>query len=354
MKLLAIIVALGLEQWRAAGWRRALENLYVRFLRRLEVLFSTRPNTWLATIAALSPVILVFIIDTITGLAWWAYPVWCVLLLYFLMGFRHFSHAITEINENLQAGDIPAARQSLYRWQGGDCATLTSDQIAKRAIETGLIAAYRNVFGVFFWFCILGGAGAAFYWMLNLISREWARPMSGENVSMPSALRAEMGRAARWLLFVLDFLPIRFLAFTFAIVGDFENTILQWRALSDEYAVFDNTSNENVLMAAAAGALRVSGWHPKPVDTGDDTQSTPNSADSPAGDDADAHPDFKEDTDSDLFTASLFTEEAAHGNVPISPSVLPCAIGMVWRALLFWLILVGLLTIAGFIGVGLL
>ena len=36
MKLLAILAALGLEQWRAFDWRAALERAFVRYARTLE------------------------------------------------------------------------------------------------------------------------------------------------------------------------------------------------------------------------------------------------------------------------------------------------------------------------------
>jgi adenosylcobinamide-phosphate synthase len=343
MKFIAILVALGLEQWRIAGWRRASESLYVSFLRRLEVIFSSDRNTWLTTVAALSPVVAVAIIECLAGQLWWVYLVWSVLLLYFLMGFRHFSHAVSDINDALQEGDLPAARQALQSWQGGHTFTLTSTEVTQRAIEGGIVAAYRCVFGVFFWFCLLGGPGAAFYWMLNIISREWAAPLMGTETNPLSESRGTMGRAARWLLFLMDWIPIRVLAFTFAIVGDFEDAIYQWRALPDEYALFDNSTNENVLLATAMGALGVT-WQPQMRSAASQVVSADDAIHDEGFDDHDVKLDEKPSANEDLGAPPV--------GEPLTPAALTPAIGMTWRAIIFWLLLVALLTLAGLWQVG--
>lgn len=364
MKFLAILIALGLEQWRIASWRRASENLYVQFLRKLEVFLAPGRNTWLVTIAALLPILVVALIDYLSSAAWWLSLIWDVLLLYFVMGFRHFSHACAEITESLKDGDVMAARAALYKWQGGDTSMMTSDEIAQRSIEGGIIAAYRNVFGVFFWFCILGGWGAAAYWMLNLMAREWAQPVAGLNVSTLSEERGKLGRAARWLLFLADWIPIRVLAATFAIVGNFEDAVYQWRALPDEYALFDNTANENVLLATAMGALGVT-WNPSmravPASVngveiheeamfGDESESgepREDGASQPAEESAPTETPVAPDATAYGSKEDKVDLGAPPVGQPISPAALQPAIGMVWRALIFWLAIVALFAVSG-------
>ncbi len=351
MKLLAILAALGLEQWRLASWRGGAERLYTDYLRWLEVRM-TGWGPWLATVAALLPVLLVIGVDAVMAPVWLLMLLWSIVLLYLLMGFRRFSHAVTEITESLQNGDLPMARKALYDWQGGDSLSLGSDEIALRTIEAGALAAYRCVFGIVFWFAVFGPAGAAFYWMLALVAREWSDNPAGEDVTVLTAARAELGRVARWLLFILDWLPVRFLAFSFAIVGDFEDAIYQWRIQPDDYAAFDNTANENLLLATAFGALGLTWTRRAPV-------AAPSSGDAlepvaATSAEAAVKEGEKDGVARDLPAGVGEDRPATNGDdlgpppesVPVTPGVLPSAIGLVWRALLFWLGLVLLLTIA--------
>jgi adenosylcobinamide-phosphate synthase len=340
MKFLAILVALGFEQWRLASWRCGAERLYTGYLRWLEVRMINL-GSWLATAAALLPVLLVVVMDVLMTQVWYLMLVWSVVVLYLLMGFRRFSHAVTEITESLQNGDLPTARKVFCGWQGGDSLTLSSDDIALRAIEAGVLAAYRCVFGVVFWFLVFGPAGAVFYWMLALVVREWGENSAGEDITVLTTARAELGKAARWLLFVLDWLPVRFLAFSFAIVGDFEDAIYQWRAQPNTDVAFDNTTNENLLLATAFGALGLTWVRREPAAN----LSKPVVAASTEA--------MAEDGESGL---ALKVDDATEENketlgpppesMPVTPGVLPSAIGLVWRALLFWLGLVLLATVA--------
>ncbi|MDR1530116.1 MAG: regulatory signaling modulator protein AmpE [Burkholderiales bacterium] len=343
MKLLAILAAIGIEQWRTAGWRRDFENLYIRYLRRLEVMLSGG-GTWLATLLALLPFLAVLLIDQLLMPVWWLWLLWSVLALYLMMGFRHFSHYLTQIREALNEGDLPTARQALYEWQGGDSHSLSSNEIAARAIESGALAVYRNVFGILFWFFIFGASGAAFYWMLAAISREWVENLVGEDVSPVSATRAEFGRAARWLLFLVDWLPVRCLAFTFAIVGDFENAIYQWRALPDDYGLFDSVNNQNVLLATGMGALGLS-WMPAPVATTSSPSETKEKDTRQTAEDAG---NIAPEDDGTVTAPEKSNDDLGEppSGAQITPGALPSAFGLSWRALLFWLLVIAIVTVA--------
>ncbi len=73
------------------------------------------------------------------------------------MGFRRFSHAYTEIVAALKAGDIHAARRALAGWRGSGAGDLSSSEVAKLAVERGLLDSYRQVFAALFWFTVLPG-----------------------------------------------------------------------------------------------------------------------------------------------------------------------------------------------------
>ena len=82
-----------------------------------------------------------------------------MLVLYALMGFRRFSHAISAIIAALKSGDLAAARRALAAWRGATTSELSSQDVARLAIERGLADAYRQVFAVLFWFVVLPGPG---------------------------------------------------------------------------------------------------------------------------------------------------------------------------------------------------
>ncbi|MGH8714473.1 MAG: cobalamin biosynthesis protein, partial [Casimicrobiaceae bacterium] len=168
MNIIAIVVALGVEQWRSFRWRGWLQQAFVRYAGWLERRFNGGAAQQGATAAvlALAPPVLV------AACGFWAFDrvnpllgiAWNVLVLYLLVGFRHFSHAFGAIAEALKSGDAIAARRRLAAWRGIDASAASAEDIPKLAIEQGLEDSYRHVFGTLFWFLVLPGpAGAVFY-----------------------------------------------------------------------------------------------------------------------------------------------------------------------------------------------
>ena len=316
MSLLAILAALGFEQWRAFDWRAGVERAFVRYARMLERKFNggTQQHGMFALIAAVAPPVLVA-----AALFWLADAVhWSlgllmnVVVLYFLMGFRRFSHAISAIVVALQAGDLPTARRVLTAWRGGSASDLASPEIARLAIERGLVDAYRQVFAVLFWFVVLPGpAGAVLYRAAALLADEWKGPVPGVEPSALVQSRGDFGRPARRLLSILDWIPVRLTALSFAVVGDFEDAVACWRTQAHLWSREDGGLAIGVLLSSGGGALGAQLGGMLPTLAGD--------------------PDVRPD----LGTGD-----------PVEPDVLPSAVGLVWRALVLWLLVVLLITLA--------
>ena len=316
MNLVAILIALGLEQWRAFQWRASVERAFVRYARYLERnLNGGRVDQGvLATLAALAPPLVVA-----GGVFWLAYRVhplfglvWNAIVLYCLMGFRRFSHAISTIIAAFRDNDVIAARRALAAWRGGYTVELTSQDIAKLAIERGLIDAYRQVFAVLFWFAVLPGpAGAVLYRATLLLAQEWRGPETGEDETPIARSRAVFGEPARRLLWLLDWIPVRLTALSFAVVGDFEDAAWCWRTQPPAWAAQPGGIDTGVLLASGAGALGVQLGGPI-VEPGSEPVGRP---------------------------------ELGTGETP-EPEVLPSAVGLVWRALVLWLLVILLVTLA--------
>ena len=171
---------------------------------------------------------------------------------------------------------------------------------------------YRQVFATLFWFAVLPGpAGAVLYRAAVLLAQEWRGEAKGADTTPIAQSRAVFGRPARALLWLLDWIPARLTALSFAIVGDFEDAAFCWRTQAKSWADEEGGEHAGIVLASGAGALG--------VQLGG---SCPRWAASPT---------------SGPSSVSATAPEA---------DLLPSAVGLVWRALVLWLLLMLLLTLA--------
>jgi len=316
MNLLAIIVALALEQWRSFQWRGSVERAFVAYVRGIERRLNggTQALGAIATVLAIAPPVL-------GSLAvWWllagVHPVlglaFNVLVLYALMGFRRFSHAISAIITALKSGDLVGARRALAGWNGAMTSELSSHDVARLAIERGLADAYRQVFAVLFWFVVLPGpAGAVLYRAAALLASEWKGALPGDDMTVLTRSLQLFGRPARVLLQILDWIPARLTALSFAVVGDFEDAAFCWRTQAHAWPEAHGGEAIGVVVASGAGALGVQLGGSLPG----------------YGGQLDLRP------------------EIGTGD-SVEAEILPSAVGLVWRALVLWLLLVFLPSLA--------
>ena len=178
MTALAIIIALGLEQWRTFRWRGGSQGLAGPLRKDARAPIQRRRGAAgrdrrRACAGARDDCRRVgyWVLDRIEPLLG---LVWNVAILYLLVGFRHFSHAFGAIVEALRAGDAMTARRRLVAWRGSDVSAAAAEEIPKLAIEQGLDDSYRHVFGTLFWFVVLPGpAGAVLYRLTALLADQW-------------------------------------------------------------------------------------------------------------------------------------------------------------------------------------
>ncbi len=316
MNLLAVMAALGLEQWRAFRWRVAIERAFVGYARWIEERLNggTTQQGIVAAIVALAPPVGIVAAVSVSLEALnplWGL-LWNIVVLYLLMGFRRFSHAYTDIVTALRAGDIAAARRALAGWRGTASGDLPSGEIAKLAIECGLVDSYRQVFAVLFWFSVLPGPiGAVLYRATALLTQEWRGDARGTEATPIGRAREIFGGPARRLLWLLDWVPVRLTALSYAVVGDFEDAAYCWRTQAGSWAKEEGGEHVGILLAAGGGALGVVLGGPVPVPGGE--------------------PDLR--------------PEIGAGDAP-DADILPSAVGLVWRVLVLWLLLMLLLTLA--------
>lgn len=248
-----------------------------------------------------------------------------VAVLYLTLGFRSFSHYITDIRAALERGDESTARRLLAEWLHLDASELPQTEVLRHVIEHGLLAAHRHVFGVFFCFVVfaalgLGAAGAVVYRISEFMSRYWAYQSS----SLQAPTNEELRRVSADYFALVDFLPARLTAFGFAVVGNFEESINGWRRDAGLW----RQPNEGVILASAAGAVGVQlGGHAAPGVTPDRSK-----------------------------TFATGTAQGATDSTASTPGIAPVlghlrsVVGLVWRSVVLWMLLLALMTLANLVG----
>lgn len=320
MTFFAILLALLVEQARPLAFDNVVQSGlrgWARWARRSLDTGQPRQGAIAWAVAVLAPTALA------AGVHWllWQFSillafVWMVVVLYHTVGFRQFSHHFTEIRDALEAGDEAAARQALARWQRVEVSQIARDELLRHAIEHSVLAAHRHVFGVLVWFLVLallglGPAGAVLYRLAEYLSRNWQVRPDGT----PSA---HLQRAAAIAWHWVDFVPVRVTALAFAVVGNFEDAVASWR---QDAARFSNP-NDGVVLAATAGAINVR--------LGGRALGDPVALPAPAT------PTGATADDAAVFTDGREPQLAHLGSV----------VGLVWRSVVMWLLLLALLTLA--------
>ncbi|WP_373974938.1 CobD/CbiB family protein [Chitinibacter sp. SCUT-21] len=249
MSILSLILALALEQLRPISNRNPIYLLFVRLANQMGASLNAGEfrNGVYAWLIAVVPLLVVAVGGYwfLAQLNWLAAMVWNVAILYLLMGFRQFSYAFTGISKALQRDDLPEARQLLGGWTGQSTSELSEAEVARLTIEQGVIDSHRYVFGTIFWFVALcafaGPAGAVLYRAASLLQEKW-----GGHGDV-------FGRFADLAMDVLDYIPLRLAAVSFAIVGNFEDAVYCWREQAAQWM----DQEYGILLASAAGALGV-------------------------------------------------------------------------------------------------
>jgi len=148
------------------------------------------------------------------------------------------------------------------------------------------------------------------YRLSEFVARYWQHKSKTQHQPMSDALQ-QIGKTA-WA--VVDWVPARITAVSFAVVGSFEDAIDGWR--NQELRFSDDS--DGVVLAATSGAVNIQlGGASSLQPTSTDISSVP------------------------LALPSRQTPEIAH---------FPVIVGLVWRTVVMWMVLLALLTLARLLG----
>jgi adenosylcobinamide-phosphate synthase len=167
------------------------------------------------------------------------------LLLCFALG----GHALEEhglrVADDLAAGNLDAARTHVSWMVSRDTAALDAEGVSKAAVESLLENGNDAVFGALFWFFLLGGPGALLFRLANTLDAMWG--YRNERFFY-------FGAAAARFDDLLNYLPARLTALSYALFGNTRRALVCWRAQAPRW----DSPNAGPVMAAGAGALQVS------------------------------------------------------------------------------------------------
>ena len=248
MAFFSVLAAVALEHLRPLRQPLPHYQRYTAFTQWIERRFNAGETShgaiaWaLAVLPVLAGVWLIFVLlDGLSPVLGW---MWNVAVLYFTLGFKYFSTDAEQIARLLRAGDIEGARARLVGWRGGDASQFSADEVTRVAIERVMTASHRQMFGVLFWFVLLvpmGPVGAVLFRAASILGRHWA------------SSRGRFGHFSQQAFHVINWLPARLTALTYAIAGNFEDATYCWRTQADTWP----EPEEGVVIAAGAGAMGV-------------------------------------------------------------------------------------------------
>jgi len=180
------------------------------------------------------------------------------LLLYFAIGHKSLHDHARAVTRALSNHDEASAKIAASYMVSRDSAAI---EPIPATVESVLENGNDGVFGALFWFFIAGGTGALLFRLANTMDAMWG---------YKTPRFYYFGWAAARLDDVLDYIPARLTALTYAILGNTKLALNCWKTQAPLW----DSPNAGPVMSAGAGALGVqlggaaryqSEWHERPI-----------------------------------------------------------------------------------------
>jgi AmpE protein len=259
MNFLALIVGLALERLltklfhlRAFHW---LDPLFDGAFAKIRV---SQPNVAILAAAAVAAAIVlpVGLVElSIEGrLAHIPQFVFAVVVLLFCLGPRDLDETVDDYGAAVEAGDVETANaiahELLERDPGGN-------EIAD--VEHAIYAQANNrIFGVVFWFVLLGPTGAWLFRVLDLMQRravDFSETHSPED-NEDQAPWPRVVAAAVLLHRVFAWVPGHLLAGGYMLGGSFDSAVAAWRSIAKQDSSLFPGPTDQLLGAVGCGACQ--------------------------------------------------------------------------------------------------
>ncbi|MBX8489519.1 regulatory signaling modulator protein AmpE [Pseudomonas cichorii] len=208
MSFLVLLLAVWVEKFSALRQRVQRDGPWLKELARLESSPRTASRPWvILALLVLLPLLILHLALTIVGsvaYGWLALPVHLLVLIYSL-GRGDLLAALGPFRDACRRGDEQAAVHVAERDMGVQADN--GEQLLEGVQGYMLWQAYQSFFVVIFWYFLLGPVAALAYRLLAL---------AAENGKTPALVER-----ATQLRHAFDWVPVRLLAASFALVGNF-------------------------------------------------------------------------------------------------------------------------------------
>ncbi|UTW46427.1 regulatory signaling modulator protein AmpE [bacterium SCSIO 12696] len=217
-------------------------------------------------VSLLVPVAALWLLDCFAA-QWWGWLgsfAFGLLVLLYCLGRGNLPANLDAIEEHVERDDQQAVYHDLAKLEGEESerasatgAPSTPEELHQALLQNLSYRFFEHSFPVVFWFFVLGPAGALLYRLSELQAN---KPITTDQQEVEDEAPScpVMGLAQRWL-WLMEWLPVRILGFSFALVGNFACCLHHWK----ECVVCPVRTTGQVLLHYVVGALSAN------VDTAD-------------------------------------------------------------------------------------
>jgi adenosylcobinamide-phosphate synthase len=191
-------------------------------------------------LAVLPLTLLAWLLSLLPGIGWLAE----IVLLYLALGLRSLGEHALPVAQALWRHDLPEARRRVACIVSRDTSQLDEEGVARAATESVLENGSDAVFAALFWFIVAGAPGVVLYRLSNTLDAMWG---------YRNARFERFGWAAARIDDLLNYVPARLVALTYASLGRTRRALRCWRTQAPLW----DSPNAGPVMAAGAGALGV-------------------------------------------------------------------------------------------------
>ena len=166
-----------------------------------------------------------------------------LLVLIYCLGPKDLLDDVHKFTQALDSGDTDALKKCAGEIIANDRVELEDSnpiELARQVKDAIVVTANVRVFGVIFWFMVLGPVGAVLFRLACLLERH------------PSINNEDFKASTDRLYEIMLWPSARLSVIVFALTGSFVDTIGNWRSASD----FWQADSEELLISSANGAIR--------------------------------------------------------------------------------------------------